>query len=77
MIKAGREMHIRLSREQTHRLLVWAGSTLEAEVNADCEPSGYYLEIGVGAGYPHSIEAISGAGRLDLGDIHLDLVEVE
>lgn len=66
-------MHIRLSRQQTQRLLKWAGRSTEDEVEADCEPSGYYLEINVGAGYPSTIEAISGSERLDLGDVDVSM----
>ena len=77
MNEVEREMHIRLSREQTKSLLEWAGKITAAHVEADCEPPGYYLHIAVGGGYPSSIEAISGSGRLDLGDIDVDLVEVD
>lgn len=76
MIAVGREMHIRLSREQTKSLLKWAGKITTAHVDADCEPPEYYLHIAIGAGCTSSVEAISGSSRLDLGDIDVDLIEV-
>ena len=77
MSEIGREMHIRLSREQTECLLEWAGKINSAHFDADCEPPGYYLQVATGTGYPSSVEAISGSARLDLGDVDVDLVAVE
>ena len=77
MSEVVREMHIRLSREQTECLLEWAGKITTAHFEADCEPPGYYLQIATGTGYPSCVEAISGSARLDLGDVDVALVEVD
>ncbi len=77
MNKPEMEMHIRLSREQTRRLLEWSGRRVEAEVNASIEPSGYRLEIEIDACLPNTIQAKSGSSEIDLGDVDLTLVEVE
>lgn len=77
MSEIGREMHIRLSREQTESLLEWAGKITTAHVEADCEPPGYCLQVSIGAGYPSCVEAISGSVRYDLGDVDVDLVEIK
>lgn len=77
MSEVEREMHIRLSREQTKSLLKWARKITTAHIDADCEPPGYDLHIAIGGGYPSSVEAISGSSRLDLGDVDVDLLEVE
>ena len=76
MSEVERELHIRLSREQTRRLHEWAAKRTAAEVQASCEPSGFYLEIGVAGGYPSTIEAIAGSVRLDLGEVDVTLIDV-
>ena len=67
-------MQITLNAEQTARLLEWAGKTTEAEVEADCEPSGYMLEVAIG-GVPSWAEAVGGGGRIDLGDVDVALID--
>lgn len=67
-------MQITLSAEQTARLLEWAGKTTAAEVEADCEPSGYMLEVAIG-GFPSWAEAVGGGGRIDLGDVDVALID--
>lgn len=67
-------MQITLSAEQTARLLAWAGKTTQAEVEADCEPTGYTLEVAVG-GFPSWVEAVGGSGRIDLGDVDVALID--
>lgn len=75
MTRPSQFMRIELSPEQTHRLLEWAGEHLNAEIDADCEPSGYVLEISIGAGLPPSAEANYGGSRIDLDDVKLTLVD--
>ena len=77
MNKPQMEMHIRLSREQTRRLLEWSGRRVEAEVNASIEPSGYRLEIEIDACLPCTVQARGGGSAIDLGDVELKLVNVE
>ena len=57
-------MQITLNAEQTARLLEWAGKATEAEVEADCEPSGYMLEVAAG-GAPSWAEAVGAGGVRD------------
>jgi hypothetical protein len=68
---------IKLTVEQTDRLLAWAGAHTRAELDADCEPSGYFLEIAVALSYGCSATARNSADRLDLGDVDFDLVRSE
>ncbi|MET3010418.1 hypothetical protein ABXT00_13955 [Stenotrophomonas koreensis] len=58
---------IRLSHEQESLLMQWAAGKTDAEVSADCEPSGYDLMIGVSA-YGTDARAVSGSRVLELGD---------
>ena len=74
MSKPRRFMQIQLNAEQTERLLDWSGKAGAAEVEADCEPSGYQLEISVWSGCSW-VEAVGHGGRLDLGDVTVDLLE--
>ncbi len=67
-------MQITLNAEQTARLLEWAGKATEAEVEADCEPSGYMLEVAIG-GAPSWVEAVGAGGRIDLGDVDVALID--
>ena len=69
-------MQITLNAEQTARLLEWAGKATEAEVEADCEPSGYMLEVAAG-GAPSWAEAVGTGGRIDLGDVDVALIDEE
>jgi hypothetical protein len=41
------KMQVTLSEEQSRKLLDWAAACTNAELEADCEPSGYTLEISV------------------------------
>lgn len=67
-------MQITLSAGQTARLLDAAGTHTAAEVDADCEPSGYVLEIAI-TSVERWAEAIIGGQRLDLGDVNVQLIE--
>lgn len=64
-------MIIRFSAEQEARLLKAAGEWLAAEVEADCLPSGYVLEIWVGGPEGANAEVV-GLERLDLGEVKLE-----
>lgn len=69
-------MQITLDAEQTARLLEWAGKGTHMEVDADCEPSGYTLEIAIGS-FPTHAEAQGIAGRIELGDVGVKLLDAE
>lgn len=69
-------MQITLDAEQTARLLEWAGKGTQMEVDADCEPSGYTLEIAIGC-FPAWAEAVGIGGRIDLGEIKVKLLDAE
>jgi len=71
------KMQITLSVEQTRKLLDWAREATGRELEADCLPSGYTLEISVAPGErEYWIEAV-GLGRIDLGNVTLDFIEGE
>lgn len=67
------EMQITLNPEQTARLLEWAGRTTHAEMEADCDASGYTLEISIMPGMRWA-EAV-GRGRIDLGAVDVQLID--
>lgn len=69
-------MQITLDAEQTARLLEWAGKATHAEVDADCEPSGYTLDIAIGS-FPPYAEAQGIAGRIELGEVGVKLLDAE
>ena len=69
-----RRMQITLSVEQTEKLFEAAGEFAAAEVDADCEPSGYGLEISIFSGV-HWAEAVIGGKRIDLGDVSVKLID--
>lgn len=66
-----RRMQIAFSTEQTAKVLEAARKWVEAEVNADCEPSGYGLDISITAA-AHWAEAIIGWQRIDLADVPVE-----
>lgn len=66
-------LHLRLTPEQTLRLLEWARQSTQAEVDADCEPSGYALVVSVGGPYGCEVEARRGDGWLPLGEASLEI----
>ncbi|MDN5923528.1 MAG: hypothetical protein L0H70_00855 [Xanthomonadales bacterium] len=47
MLKPRQAMSIHLNSEQTERLLGWARKVTPAELEADIEPTCYYLEVSV------------------------------
>lgn len=66
-------MMIRLSAEQERRLLRWAGSLTEAEINADVEPGGYELRVSITPGLGCFAEAIKGSWTLEIGEVEVIL----
>lgn len=68
-------LHIRLSPEQTRRLHEWAAARTVAEIEADCEPSGFRLDIAIGSGVPAFAEVVGGGHRLDLGEVEVVLLD--
>jgi len=70
-------MHIILSPDQTQRIFELSREKTRAEVEASCEPSGFYIEllIGVGAGFPSSADVRFNGKDIDLGDVEVTLVD--
>lgn len=66
-------MIIRLSLAQERKLLEWSGRHTEAEVNADCLPSGYVLEISITGPFGEYAQARAGSRVLDLGPVEVEL----
>lgn len=64
-------MHISLTPEQTAQLLTWARGNTRAEVDADCEPGGYLIQIEIG-GVLNAAVAVRGGEQVDLGDVDVD-----
>jgi hypothetical protein len=64
---------IELSTEQTEKYFKIAQNKTEAEVNADCEPSGVSIRIDVAG--PYGVFA-SVEGN-DLGDVAFNIVDVQ
>jgi hypothetical protein len=64
---------ITLAEDQQQMLMDWSAENTAAEVEAECEPSGYRLEIHVSP-YGVRAEAIFGARRLELGEVQLELL---
>lgn len=75
MMEINTSMLIKLNPEQTLRLLLWAEKHATAEIEADCEPSGYSLTIEISGPYGCGAAAHKGSSELDLGDIEVTLVE--
>lgn len=65
-------MLIRLSRSQEEALLRKASEQSCAESDADCEPSGYVLEVHVGSGFEPEADVRFGSQRFRLGPVVID-----
>ncbi len=52
--------------------MTWVRRLTQIECNADCLPSGYYLEIGIGVEGTDAT-AIKGPSKLDLGEVEVVL----
>lgn len=71
-------MQITLTADQTQRLRDWASANCRAEIEADCIPSGFGLEVSILPGvHAQWVEAVYGPWRLDLGDVDVQYIEVE
>ena len=66
------DMLIKLTLKQEAELMAWVRQLTQIECNADCEPSGYYLEIGI-CNMSIDASAVKGPSRLDLGDVEVVL----
>lgn len=64
-------MKICLSLAQQHSLMIWAADRTSAEVDEDCEPSGYELAIRVCPPYPSTATVRAGSATLDLGEVEV------
>lgn len=68
-------LRVSLTPEQTAQLLTWARRGTLAEVDAECEPGGYVIQIEIG-GFANCATAVRGHERLDLGDVDIDFIDV-
>jgi len=70
-------MHIVLSAVQTRRIFEQSREQTRAEVDAVCEPAGFYIQllIGVGGGFPSSVDVRVNGKDIDLGDVEVTLVD--
>lgn len=68
-------MHIKLSTEQTERLLEWVREWSAPHWEADCEPPGYGLEITVLGGWPPWAAVNCGNVTRDLGCVAIEFVD--
>ena len=66
-------MLIRFTREQQDSLLEWAGALTSLELEADVEPSGYRILIGVAPPVGVSAIACKGDALLELGEVVIEL----
>jgi hypothetical protein len=69
---------IELTGEATQKYLAYASARTEAEVNADCEPSGCSISVEIGP-EPDESRAYfnSGSEYIEFGDAKVTLVEVD
>jgi hypothetical protein len=66
-------MLIELSKDQERKLLELVAANTRAEVDADCEPSGYELVISVGGPFGSDASVRLGSTQLDLGEVSIVL----
>lgn len=64
-------MKIELSKQQVDELLSHVRRCTLAEVDADCEPSGYVLEIHVGGAMEPEVVVRVGSAHFPLGPVEL------
>lgn len=64
-------MIVRLSQQQEHLLLEFVRRHAADEVAADCEPSGYALEIDVCPPWSCDARVRSGSAVLELGEVEV------
>ncbi|MCK5881372.1 MAG: hypothetical protein KAG18_05800 [Sinobacterium sp.] len=67
---------IELSVEATEKYLAWASALIEAEVNADCVPSGVTISISIPAMsfYESEVYADTSEGIVEFGEASVNLV---
>ena len=66
-------MLIELSNDQERKLLELVTAKTRAEVEADCEPSGYELVISVGGPFGADSSVRIGGTHHDLGEVNITL----
>ncbi|MBE9549444.1 MAG: hypothetical protein IMF09_08585 [Proteobacteria bacterium] len=67
-------LQITLTEDATRKYLEWAGAKSEAEVNADCEPSGCSIIIEISGPYGCGALANDGDNLLEFGDADVELI---
>ncbi len=68
---------ITFDETMTAKYLELAGQKTEAEVNADCVPSGVTLIIDIGGPWGDSATFVSGNRHTQIGDVDVELIEVK
>jgi hypothetical protein len=73
-----KKLTIQLSQEATEKYLAYASKRVEAEVNADCEPSGVSIQLEIGPAHYGSIAYLkTGNEYIELGEAEVEIIEVK
>lgn len=76
--KTPQKLVIQLSEEATAKYLAYASAITEAEVNADCEPSGCNIGIAIGpVHYGCNAYVVTGGEHIEFGAADVKLVDVK
>lgn len=68
-------LQITLSEGATTKYLAIASGKTEAEVNADCEPSGSSVKVDIGHIYSTAMVEQGGNDWVDVGEVDVELIE--
>jgi hypothetical protein len=69
---------IELSQEATEKYLACARGRAEAEVNNDCEPSGYTIRVDIAPGpFDSCVYAEQNGEFIEFGEAKINLIEVD
>jgi hypothetical protein len=69
-----KKLQISLNEQATENYLLWARSQVEAEINADCEPSGVCIRVDIDPTCFPS-EASTTDAQITFGDCDVCLIE--
>ena len=70
----GQRLQITLSEEATAKYLEIASGRAEAEVNADCEPSGASIQVDIGHIFSMVMVEHGSNNWVDVGEADVDLI---
>ena len=71
------QLQITLSEDATKKYLEIAAAKTEAEVNADCEPSGPLLQIDISPFWDQVFVEQGSNNFVNVGDAHVELIGEE